>query len=107
LTGNLSSLDQKLEILDEALSEKSRRNFKEIVYDKESDDIDLFGNQLSGQPETMKTAVKYALWWCAFSKQNLTVYQLERFLRLDKRLEGLRIDEVLSRCRMYVISKTW
>lgn len=48
----------------------------------------------------MKTAIGTMLWWCAFAKQNITVHELERVLRLDRSLTGLGMDEVLRRCRM-------
>ncbi|PWY74525.1 hypothetical protein BO94DRAFT_607008 [Aspergillus sclerotioniger CBS 115572] len=97
--GNLSILDQMIEILDQNGMEK--KAFLKFMKDVGNSEDILIRNALAGSDAVFNKAVKKVLLWCAFAKQTLTVSNLSELLHLDDDLQvkSIRITDVLDRCR--------
>ncbi|PWY64264.1 hypothetical protein BO70DRAFT_207475 [Aspergillus heteromorphus CBS 117.55] len=97
--GNLSILDQTIEILDQNGTDK--RSFLKFMEGAGSGDENLIRHTLRGSDATFTRAVKKVLLWCAFAKRALTVSNLNDIIRLDDDLQanGIKPDAVLERCR--------
>ncbi|PYH93236.1 hypothetical protein BO71DRAFT_431168 [Aspergillus ellipticus CBS 707.79] len=97
--GNLSILDQTLEILDQNGTDKP--TFLRFIDEIGNGDEKLVIHALRGADEAFKRAVKKVLVWCAFAKQVLTRSNLNDILHLDDELQakGISLDAVLERCR--------
>ncbi|KAF7593901.1 hypothetical protein BBP40_010603 [Aspergillus hancockii] len=94
--GNLSILDQMLEILDQHATEK--KVLEKFISEAESGEQHLFYKALQEPDNPVDKAVKRVLWWCAFAKQTLSVFDLDTIIHLDQSLQEIKIDTVLKRC---------
>ncbi|PYI05224.1 hypothetical protein BO78DRAFT_419881 [Aspergillus sclerotiicarbonarius CBS 121057] len=97
--GNLSILDQTIEILDQ--NGINKRTFLDFIEDVGHGDESLIRLALRDSDDALSKAVKKVLLWCAFAKQTLTVSNLGELLHFDDDLQvkAIRLDDVLDRCR--------
>ncbi|GKZ38993.1 hypothetical protein AbraIFM66950_011622 [Aspergillus brasiliensis] len=98
--GNLSVLDQTIEIMEQnkVKGPRSFRKFKETIGDGEDG---LVRNALATSDKALGKAVKKVLFWCAFAKQTLTVTNLNEILALedDPDVKALGLEPILSQCQ--------